>query len=270
MQNQSSQSERAEKVWRDLLTTGEVDHTRRIRRIFKLVPSDPRCGHCNRPFTGIGGVIVRLLWNIRPSKLNPRYCNDCENFSREYPGGAEVELAMLFVDVRGSTPLAERVGVADFTQLIDRFYRETSHVLIQSDALIEKLVGDEVAALYVPGYAGSEYTERAVQAAQDVLKITGHGDREGPWIPVGAGLHKGKAFVGTVGSKEGIIEITALGDAVNITARLAGEAKQGEILVSEEACTATKMDYEKLEQRQLSLKGRNEPVTVRVISVKPH
>lgn len=257
----------AEEVWRDLLTKGDIKHARQLRRLYRLLPSEPRCVHCNRPFRGIGGLLVRHLSGIQPSRLNPRYCNDCEVFAKKHPGGAEVELAMLFADVRGSTTLAEKISAIDFTSLINRFYQKTSDVMIRSDALIEKLMGDEVAALFVPGYAGPEYTKRAVEAAKEVLKVTGHAHSKEPWIPVGIGVHKGTAFVGAIGSKDDVIEITALGDAVNITARLSQAAGPGEIIVSEEACAAAEMDCENFESRQLSLKGRSEPVNVRVIRV---
>lgn len=258
-----------EEVWYTMLTTGEYDQMKRLRKMFKYLPKDPRCIHCNAPFEGIGASLVQLLYDKRPSKLNPRMCNDCELFAEKYLGGAEVELAMLFADVRGSTTLAEGSSSAEFAQLIDRFYQVTTDVLIQSDALIEKLIGDEVTALYVPGYVGPEYTHRAIRAAQELLRATGHEDQAGPWVPVGAGIHQGTAFVGAVGSKEGMIEITALGDAVNITARLASQAGTGEILVSEEACLAAGVDCENYERRRLTLKGRSEPVDVRVMRIEP-
>jgi adenylate cyclase len=176
---------------------------------------------------------------------------------------------MLFADVRGSTTLAETMGTKEFSRLIEHFYKEASNVLIHSDALIEKLIGDELAALYVPGYAGLKYTKRAVEAAQKLLKVTGHENPKGPWIPVGAGIHKGRAFIGAIGSKDGVIEITALGDAVNIAARLCQSAQPGEIIISEEAFQASGLDGANLEKRQLNLKGRKNPVNVRAIPSKP-
>jgi adenylate cyclase len=207
-------------------------------------------------------MLVKWLWDIEPSKLNPRYCNDCEVFAKKHPGGAEVELAMLFIDIRGSTALAERLGTKEFTRLIDRFYTEISRVLIKSDALIEKLIGDEVAALFVPGYAGADYTARAIDAAKNALKVTGYFDRHGPWIRVGIGVHKGAAFVGSVGSSQGMIEIIALGDAVNIAARLCQAAKAGEIIVSDDACKAAGITCHNDSKRRLALKGRREEVDV--------
>mgnify|MGYP002620813621 CR=1 FL=1 len=257
------------KVWHDLLTKGDIEHTRLMRRLYKLLPREPRCAHCNRPFKGFGGFLVRHVAGIQPSKLNPRYCNDCEVFAKKHPGGAEVQLAMVFADVRGSTGLAERLGTREFTHLIDRFYQTTSEVMIRADALIEKLIGDEVTALFVPGYAGADYTRRAIEAAQEVLRLTGHADPQGPWAPVGIGVHQGRAFVGAIGAKQDIIEITALGDAVNIGARLGQSASPGEILISADACGAAPRVCETLERRDLAIKGHSQTLNVGVMRITP-
>jgi adenylate cyclase len=267
MSTQLTRDATPEQVWRHVFTEGDLDT--RLRRIFRLLPREPRCVQCFAPFKGIGAALVRLIWDKRPSRMNPRICNDCEVFARKHPGGAEVELAMLFVDIRGSTGLAERLGALAFSRLIERFYNAAADVLIDSDALIEKLVGDEVVALYCPGFAGPQYTRRAIEAAERLLTVTGHGRRQGPWVPLGVGVHRGTAFVGSVGSKDGLVEITALGDAVNTTARLAAEAKPGEALISDDASSAAGLDTQGLEQHTLSLRGRRQPVDVWVMRVEP-
>jgi adenylate cyclase len=188
------------------------------------------------------------------------------NFCHTYPGGAEIELSMLFVDARGSTPLAEKMRAADFSRLMNRFYDAATDVLIKTDAFIDKFVSDEVVALYLPIFTGPNHARAAVRAAQDLLRVTGHGDARGPWLPVGVGVHSGIAFVGTVSGVEGSIEdITALGDNVNIAARLASKAGAGEALISDAAYAAAGLDFGNVEQRQLELKGKSEPVGVRVL-----
>ena len=155
-----------------------------------------------------------------------------------------------------------------FGQLMNRFYTVTTDVIVKTDALIDKLVGDEVIALYLPGWAGPDHAGLAVRAAQDLLRATGHGEPDGPWLPVGAGVHTGIAYVGTVSGTEGtVIDLTALGDAVNTTARLASKAGTGEVLITETAYAAAGLDLEHLERRQLELKGKSEPVNVRVIRI---
>lgn len=197
------------------------------------------------------------------SKYNPRFCQPCEKF--DHPGGAEVPLTMLFADVRGSTRLAEQMSAREFSQLINRFYKVATHVLVQTDALVDRLMGDEAIGLFIPGFAGPEHPRRAIEAAQDLLKLTGHRDPKGPWIPVGIGIHTGPAFVGVVGEVGTTQDFTALGDNVNITARLASEAGPGEILISDALYEAANLDREDLERRQLELKGKSELTGVRVM-----
>jgi adenylate cyclase len=179
-------------------------------------------------------------------------------------------MAMLFADIRGSTSLAEEMRPSEFSQLINRFYEASTRILIRTDALIDKLAGDEVAAFYVPGIAGPRYARRAVEAAQQLLRATGHAETKGPWIPVGVGVHTGTAFLGSVGSKDGVVDITALGDSVNTAARLASQAGPGEIVVSEETIAAAGLDTDGLEKRLLELKGKSTSLNVRVISVAPN
>lgn len=254
-----------EDMWRAMLT-GQHPGLRRGRHLFGLLPSNPRCKLCNVPFRGPGALLTRLFGKRR-SGMNPYFCDACESFARDYRGGAEVEMTLFFADVRGSSALAERLGAVEFSRLMDRFYAAASRVLIKTDAFVNKLVGDEVVGHYIPGFAGPEHAHKAIQAAQDLLHLTGHGAASDPWIPVGVGIHTGNVFFGSFGGAEGtFVEPTALGDNVNIAARLASAAGPGEILVTEAACTTAGLNRV-LERRQLDLKGRSEPVSVRVLRV---
>jgi adenylate cyclase len=255
----------SEEVWRIYLTTGGSPMNRRQRFLFRILPGNPRCRACHAPFRGAGGMVVRLLYSMEPSMMNPSLCNACEQFARQHPGGAEIELSLLFADVRGSTTLAEDLGTNQFSQLIDRFYRTAGQVLIEGDALIDKIIGDQAAGIFVPGFAGAQHTRRAVEAARKLLAATGHGGSDPPWIALGIGVHTGVAFVGSVGSKDSAVDITVLGDTANIAARLSSEARVGEILISEAAYRATAPDLGTLEIRQLALKGKSESVSVHVL-----
>jgi adenylate cyclase len=205
------------------------------------------------------------MYGKRPSNLNPQLCNICEVFARKYQGGAEIELSLLFADIRGSTALAEKMGPKEFHNLINRFYTTATHILVHSDALIDKIMGDQVAGMYVPGFAGQEHALRAVSAAKEIMGATGHGSSDGPWIPLGAGVHTGTAFVGSVGSDEGTTDITVLGDAANTAARLSTVADVGQILISESAFESAQITTTELEKRSLSLKGKTEAVSVYIL-----
>jgi len=262
-----SKHEHVEDLWRTYLTTGEFEKERRQRHFFRLLPGSPRCKNCYAPFGGAGGVVVRVAYGKQPSNLNPSLCNICEQFASKYQGGAEVELSLLFADVRGSTTLGEAMAPREYSQLINRFYNIATRIMVESDALIDKIIGDQVAAMYVPGFAGPQHALRAIEAAQGILRATGHPDRNGPWIPLGVGVHTGKAFVGSVGSEAGTYDITVLGDVPNTAARLSTAARQGEILISDDSRQAAGLDAGELEVRTLDLKGKQRAVTVHVLKV---
>jgi len=176
---------------------------------------------------------------------------------------------MLFADVRGSTSLAEKMSPSDFSQLINRFFNAATDVLIQSYGIVDRMIGDEVFGMYLPGIAGPDHARLGVEAAQDILRVTGHDNPGGPWIPVGAGVHTGVAYVGTVGSNEAVTDFTALGDAVNTAARLASQAKPGEVIISSNTSEVAGLDATTFEHRSLELKGRADPVNVHVIPIVP-
>ena len=152
-----------------------------------------------------------------PSRKNPVFCNFC--FERLPLGGAHVDIAVLFADVRGSTALGERLAPAAFIALMNRFYRAATDVLLAHGAIVDKFVGDEVVALFIPGLSGPAYRSLAARAGRALVRAMGHGSGAGPWLALGVGVHAGAAFVGNVGT-EGVADFTALGDTVNIAAQI--------------------------------------------------
>lgn len=252
-----------EEEWYEVLTNGEPINPH-MYHLFGLLPSNPRCKLCAAPFKSWGGFLMRMIGREQ-SKYNPQFCVPCETFER--PGGAEIVLTMLFADVRGSTSLAERMSPADFSRLMNRFYSAATRVLVGTDALVDRLLGDEAIGLFIPGFAGEHHARRAIEAAQELLKRTGHHNPQGPWLPVGVGIHTGLAYVGVVGEEDSPMDFTALGDNVNITARLASQAGPGEILISDASYSHSGLDLGDLEHRQLELKGKSEATGVHVLQV---
>jgi adenylate cyclase len=227
-----------------------------MRRISRAIPSDPRCKLCDTPF-GPPGNLMRFI-GFGPSRLNRRICRGCIHALEKRPGGAEIELSLLFADVRGSTALAEHMSSEEFSHLLARFYGAAAVAVDRRNGIVDKFVGDQAVALFIPGFAGTDHAADAIESARELLAQTGHGDGE-PWIPVGAGVHTGVAYVGTVGEGDAV-DFTALGDSVNTAARLASCAKAGEIVVSSAAAKASKLDTAGLEERTLNLRGRAESV----------
>lgn len=256
--NQASGDER----WRAMLL--DPSPYRTVRRIFSHIPSSPRCKFCAVPFGGPGGLVMPLLGRKRWPK-NPKYCGGCFRILRENHGGAEIECSLLFADVRGSTSLAEGMRPKEFTRLMGRFYDTAASVLVNHDAFVDKFVGDEIIGIFVPAMATQLHAQRAIDAAQALLRQTGHGDADGPWVPVGVGVNTGTAYVGSIGEGHDT-ELTAMGDVVNTTARLASAAAAGEILVTAAAAASAGLVGEALERRALTLRGKSEPTQVVVLS----
>jgi adenylate cyclase len=102
---------------------------------------------------------------------------------------------------------------------------------------------------------------RAIQAGQALLAAVAKSDRP---LPIGVGVHSGVAFVGTVGSDDKV-EFTAMGDPVNVGARLAAAAGPGELLVSMASMASAGLDDAGLEHRSLALKGKSTPTEVVVL-----
>jgi len=206
--------------------------------------------------------LMRLI-DRGPWDKNPAICGYCFRELERRHGGAEIKLSLLFADIRGSTGLGESMDPEKFRRLMDRFYHAATDVLVAHDGIVDKFVGDEVVALFIPALTGADHAGRAVAAARGLLAATGHHDRGGPWAPLGIGVHSGPAYVGSIGGT--VTDFTALGDTVNVTARLASEAAAGEILVSAEAAEKAELDAS-LETRHLTLRGRTQPLDVRVLS----
>src|SRR6188474_3420530 len=148
-----------EAFWYDFLTVGSPSE-RRNRRIFRLLPHGPRCRLCAAPFAG-----------------------------------AAVELSLLFADIRGSTGMAEGSSATAYRAILDRFYDVAAQAIIDYDGFIDKFVGDEVVAIFAPLLAGEQHAAQAIEAAETLLRRTGHDAPEGPWVALGAGVHTGVSWM---------------------------------------------------------------------------
>jgi adenylate cyclase len=248
-----------EEFWRDFLMNGDPNE-RRNRRIYRHIPSNPRCKLCAAPFSGVGRPIMRMLGK-QPADNNPNLCGTCFTFISANHGGAEIPMSMLFADVRGSTTIAEKMATAEYQRLIGRFYDAAANAIFENDGFLDKFVGDEVIALFAPLLAGEQHARRAVDSARALLANTGHGSPEGPWLQIGAGVATGMTWMGAIGEGK-LTTLTALGDPMNVAARLASLAKPGEILITTDAATAAGIDLADLPRQQLELKGKEQRTEV--------
>ena len=253
----------ASETWRAILT-GTYRPYAITRRILRRIPSAPRCKLCAAPFGGVGGPIMRMVGR-GPWNKNHHYCGVCFTAVQNLRGGAEIECSLLFADVRGSTLLAEQMSPYGFRQLMARFYEMAASVLVEGDAIVDKFVGDEVVAIFIPALAGDAHAARAIASARALMTATGNTGSDPRWLPLGAGVSTGTAFVGSVGEGLGA-ELTALGDIVNVAARLASAAGAGEILCTRTAADAAAISIEGRELRRLDLRGKSAATDVVVIT----
>lgn len=257
-------------VWHSYLTSGAkvkgmhlpwFEHPA-FKPIFRALPAEPRCQMCYIPFAGVGGFISKRLLNVKPSPMNPHICDVCERFAQRYPGGTELEVPILFADIRGSTPLAEKMANRPFSELIQQFYVAGTKALYANNALIEKFDGDGLAAFFAPAFAGPNHALTAINAGKEILRATGHSVGKTPWVPVGVGVNTGVAFIGSMKVEGGRTDIAILGDVVNTTARLSDQAAAGELLIGPRTMEMSGLSSEDHQSKELSLKGKEEPVQV--------
>ena len=232
------------------------------RRMYRWLPSDPRCRLCLVPFGGVGKVL-----GIAPSRKNPDFCTDC--FESSPLGTYEREVGILFADIRGFTEWSEKHTPGESAETLTRFYALASRVLTRDDALVE-FVGDQVMALYLPDFPslGARTCDVMIAAAHRLLAEMAR-QPAGRMLPIGVGIHFGVASVGNVG-KGREKDFTAVGDVVNTAARLQSSAHAGQIVVSDEIHARASGACPNAAPVSLSLKGKSEPVRAWVIAAQPH
>ena len=241
--------------WRRVLSA-EGPGLQWMPRFFNRVPRAPRCKLCRAPFHGPFAPIFRLL-GFRRWSLNAQICRYCVGGISKNPGGAEVDVSLLFADVRGSTTLAETMSPSDFTASLNSFFGVAFEAVDSEDGVIDHIVGDGVMAMWIPGFVGPDHPARAVTAGRKLAQRLGEQEGLGNSFPAGVGVHTGVAYVGVVGN-EGSFDFTVLGDVANTTARLGSSAAGGELAMSAEIAEAADIDTTGLEHRVLDLKGKTD------------
>jgi adenylate cyclase len=159
--------------------------------------------------------------------------------------GEEKSLAILFADIRGFTPFAERLLPYDVVHVLNRYYYEVGEVIANNGGRIDNYMGDGFMALF-----GMEEEEgaalNAVKASLEMLEVV---ERLKPYMEavygrsfqIGIGVHYGEAVVGAIGAAK-MKRVTAIGDAVNLASRIESATKQAgaRILISESAYNEVK------------------------------
>src|SRR6266850_1452288 len=186
--------------------------------------------------------------------------------------GQERYLVNMFVDMRGSTKLAEKRLPFDTVFIVNRFLGAVSQAVIESGGMPNQFVGDGMLALFGLSTSRQQACRQALRAAtmiaanvDELNKFLSHDLREP--IRFGIGINGGEVIVGDIGYRDHMV-FTALGDAVNVAARLQDMTKNlsCEVVVSDEVRATAGLDADILPQQEVAIRGRNEPMIVRTVT----
>lgn len=242
--------DKAERLWHEILTNPVMGFE---PRLFRHLPSDPRCLLCRSPYRAPFGPILRIL-GYGQSARYPQLCRPCFRHMDKNRGGSEITVTVLFADVRGSTGIAERTSAGEFSRLLERFYASVTEAVRSERGVIDKFLGDGVMALFIPSFTDLADAAHGVRSAQRILA-----EAE---LPIGVGVNTGPAYTGFLGGSADVASFTAVGDAVNVAHRLGEAAAAGEVIVSAETAGAAELDAAGWSMRDLTVKGREQPVPV--------
>jgi adenylate cyclase len=186
--------------------------------------------------------------------------------------GQERYLVSMFVDMRGSTRMAEKRLPFDTVFIVNRFLGAVSAAVLESGGMPNQFVGDGMLALFGLTVSRREACRQALRAAaliaanvEELNKFLSHDLREP--IRCGIGIHGGEVIVGDIGYRDHMV-FTALGDPVNVAARLQDMTKtlSCEVVISDEVRATAGLSADALPQQEVTIRGRNEPMIVRVIT----
>jgi len=186
--------------------------------------------------------------------------------------GQERYLVSLFVDMRGSTQLAEKRLPFDTVFIVNRFLGAVSQAVIESGGRPNQFVGDGMLALFGLASSRQDACRQALTAAamiaanvDELNKFLAHDLREP--LRFGIGINGGEVIVGDIGYRDHMV-FTALGDAVNVAARLQDMTKtlSCEVVISDEVRATAGLDADILPEHEVAIRGRNEPMIVRTVT----
>jgi adenylate cyclase len=185
--------------------------------------------------------------------------------------GQRRNVTVLFVDLSEYTTLSELLDTDLLYEIVQKYIRQLANTVYKYDGIVDKLTGDGLMALFGAPLAYENNAERAVRAAVDMMEVVAQLNLEfqaqlqGQQLSVHMGINNGTVIVGGVGTDQ-LMNYTAIGDTVNIAARLEEISQAGEILVSEGIFRRTQPLFEFRGPKTVELKGIQGPVQVYQVS----
>ena len=228
---------------------------------------------------GTADPSIRLACQLRPTTdlsffqlFLPHTMSANSHASNPTRIGQERYLVSMFVDMRGSTQLAEKRLPFDTVFIVNRFLGAVSQAVLESGGRPNQFVGDGMLALFGLATGRQEACRQALRAAamiaanvDELNQFLSHDLREP--IRFGIGIHGGEVIVGDIGYRDHMV-FTALGDAVNVAARLQDMTKSlaCEAVISDEVRATAGLSAAALPAQEVTIRGRNEPMIVRTVA----
>ena len=221
---------------------------------------------------------IRLACQLRPQTdiaviplLPPNIGADFVRNRNAIRLGQERFIVSMFVDMRGSTKLAESRLPFDVVFLINRFLGAVSHAVIEAGGQPNQFIGDGMLALFGIDVDRTTACRQAIRAAAlaaihvETMNRQFAGELPEP-LQFGIGIHGGKVVIGDIGFRNHTI-FTAVGDAVNVAARLQDMTKSlnCKVIISDDVCRAARIDPGALARTEVAIRGREEPMMIRVV-----
>jgi adenylate cyclase len=181
-------------------------------------------------------------------------------------GGANQLITVLFADIRGFTALSERENPERVVSLLNKYFSAMSEIIFSHGGTLDKYIGDGLMAIFGAPTATPDDAVNALMAAvamqRRIVSLNDELAAEGlPRLSVGIGLHTGEATIGYIGSDRRS-EYTAIGDTVNLAARLESNARGGQILISEATAAAGGSAFRLTAREPINVKNRVQPVAL--------
>ncbi|QHW34239.1 adenylate/guanylate cyclase domain-containing protein [Paenibacillus rhizovicinus] len=182
-------------------------------------------------------------------------------------GGQRRDISVVFVDIRGFTPMSERLEPEQVIQVLNEYLDICTKAVFKYNGTLDKFIGDGVMAIFGAPISQPNHPELAVLAALEMKRQSAELEERclreiGVPVRFGVGINSGPAVVGNIGSQMLRLDYTAIGDTVNLAARLESNARPGQILISEETLNRVSGQFETAFIGDIKVKGKERPVPV--------
>jgi len=179
--------------------------------------------------------------------------------------GEEKYVTILFADIRGFTSMSEKMTPHEVVDMLNIYLGDMTEAIFDNKGTLDKYIGDEIMAIFGAPVYQEDHAIKAVQAALDmqeaVKKVQKKNGTKTPKVKVGIGINSGNAVIGNIGYEKRL-DYTAIGDTVNLGARLCSAAEPDQVIISEETYNLVKEHFKTTKLPSIKVKGKEKVVNI--------